>query len=389
MGKKVCMLSSNHSLFDDRIYWKEAVSLKEAGYEVCHIGIGDEEFSGVSPEGIRLLQLKRSPSNKLLTLTGHKRNNYSRLLAAAKKEKADIYTFHDWQINLIGHKLKKLPHSPKVIYDVLEATANMLRSDIEEKGWLTKMVFAPYIKMIELWELRCARQYDEIITCEDKVADHFEQTVPREKISCIHNYSSLDPDHYASADSAKLYDVIYSGGVVPQKGIRELIDSIALVKKLHPDVKALIIGPVLNNAFRDLIQDKIKKLDLQQNVILHDPVPFAGIHRYYLQCRMGMCNWYPNRKNSISIPVKIFEYMAMGLPVIMTEKGVAAVYINEYRTGLLVNPYSPREIADAILRLLKDRSLYDQLSRNGTRAVREKYNWQKEKPRFLEVFARL
>ena len=143
------MLSSNHSLFDDRIYWKEALSLKQAGYDVCHIGVGKEEQSMISNEGIRLIQLSRdSGENFFRTLLGG-RSIYYKLLEAARLEKADIYTFHDWQINLVGKKLKQLPHSPVVIYDVLEATADMLRSNIEEKGWLRRALAEPYFKLIE------------------------------------------------------------------------------------------------------------------------------------------------------------------------------------------------------------------------------------------------
>ncbi len=55
----VCMISSLHGLYDDRIYWKEALSLKNHGYDVIHVTTGEDDLDFVSEHGIRLIQVKK------------------------------------------------------------------------------------------------------------------------------------------------------------------------------------------------------------------------------------------------------------------------------------------------------------------------------------------
>jgi hypothetical protein len=59
MAIKVCMLSYTHQLKDDRIYWKESLSLIRNGYEVTHIAIGENDSDTYSEDGVRLIEVKK------------------------------------------------------------------------------------------------------------------------------------------------------------------------------------------------------------------------------------------------------------------------------------------------------------------------------------------
>ena len=55
----IVFLADLHTLYDDRIYWKQAISLVKNGYNVHYITIGDVSGKGITKEGIHYLQLKR------------------------------------------------------------------------------------------------------------------------------------------------------------------------------------------------------------------------------------------------------------------------------------------------------------------------------------------
>lgn len=57
-GNTVCFLADKHGLYDDRIYWKMAVSLLKKGYKVHYLFIGDQEASGVTNEGVSIKVLE-------------------------------------------------------------------------------------------------------------------------------------------------------------------------------------------------------------------------------------------------------------------------------------------------------------------------------------------
>ena len=130
---KVCMISSLHGLYDDRIYWKEALSLKKHGYDVYHIGIGNKDKEFISDHGIKLIQVGKQKyfenpyTDKLYRILTFKKNIYKKILKTAAELKADVYHFHDSQINKIGKQLKSLAHKPKVIYDVHEPYPQTIR----------------------------------------------------------------------------------------------------------------------------------------------------------------------------------------------------------------------------------------------------------------------
>ncbi|MDR0792523.1 MAG: glycosyltransferase, partial [Chitinophagaceae bacterium] len=188
MARKICMLSSNHSLLDDRIYWKEALSLHKNGYEVCHIGKGEEAREYTTPEGIKLIEIPSVPSSKVAILFKRPSSSYQKIFELAKKEKADAYQFHDWRLNIIGKQLKQLPHKPKVIYDAHEATADLFLMYKNEQSFFRKTAASFFSKCVAEWELHCAKNYDHIITAEEAVAAFFAKVKPAKQITCIHNY---------------------------------------------------------------------------------------------------------------------------------------------------------------------------------------------------------
>lgn len=106
--KNICMLSSAHSAFDVRIFYKEAKSLSKAGYEVVIISQHDKEEI---VDNIKIITLPM-PKNRFHRMT----NIVWKLFKLALKEKADVYHFHDPELIPIGIllKLKRM----KIIYDV-------------------------------------------------------------------------------------------------------------------------------------------------------------------------------------------------------------------------------------------------------------------------------
>ena len=53
------MISSLHGPFDDRIYWKEALSLRKCGFEIIHLCVGRQHRDFISDEGIRIIEIKK------------------------------------------------------------------------------------------------------------------------------------------------------------------------------------------------------------------------------------------------------------------------------------------------------------------------------------------
>ncbi len=130
----------------------------------------------------------------------------------------------------------------------------------------------------------------------------------------------------------------------------------------------------------------IKQLDLEINVVVKPAVPFSEINHYYTISRIGLCLLYKTPKYSTAIPIKLFEYMAFGMPVIFSNHGPSSHIIREENCGLLVDYHDINMANSAMEKLLLNEELAKELGENGKQAVIKKYNWNKEKDKLLTVY---
>jgi glycosyltransferase involved in cell wall biosynthesis len=381
---KICMLSCTHAVEDDRIYWKESLSLCKKGYSLTHIAVGDKEANYTSPEGISCIQIKRTSGSFF-----HRYRFYNKIFEAAAAQKANVYHLHDWQLNIIGKKLKQLSWKPNVVYDAHESIQLLLQQDISDKT--TNIVSAAIKNLIarraDKWEKKKTAGYDAVITAEEYVLSTFMQ-LPEQQQLVLHNYSCFSNEHPSSPNEKK-YDVIYAGLLAKNRGIAELIEATKLLKEKGFLIKILLIGSFCDEGYKKEVTDKISSLNLKENIELHPAVAYQEIKNYYKQSRIGICAWHLTEKNKQAIPIKIFEYMAFGLPVIFSENCFASKYISETGCGILINPGKPEQIATAISAILNDDKIYKQFSENGMKAVDEKYNWEKESEQLINFYSLL
>jgi len=87
------------------------------------------------------------------------------------------------------------------------------------------------------------------------------------------------------------------------------------------------------------------------------------------------------------LPTKVFEYQAYGKPIICVSGGESARYVEKTKSGIVVKPNDAYTLADAIIRLYKDRQLASELGWNGWRHVSENLLTEKIGERIYEVFA--
>lgn len=387
---KICFLADKHELFDDRIYWKMAVPLKEKGYEIHYLLIRNEAKIGITKEGINyeILKLKTFSKNQYLNFILkliNPNNNYKKLFNIAKNLNADVYHFHDLWINRIGRKLKKLPQKPVVFYDAREPYAEDYVSFSSAQGLLKKIVLA-FSNIVDYWEKRMSGYYDLIISNEIIVRDKFRRKLGFDKAEVIYNYTDFYNKYEGVKIEDKKYDFIYCGGITESRGAFKILKATQIVKKNFPDVHVIFIGKYSPDHLRNELNDLILKLGLANNVELHSQVDYKYVSHFYNQSRVGLITWLPEKALTIKLPIKIFEYMAFGLPMIGSNFGHIKKYIKQEDCGLIVNPIDSNEISAAMKELLSNKELYDNFSKNARNATLKKYKWENELNRLLGFY---
>jgi glycosyltransferase involved in cell wall biosynthesis len=115
----------------------------------------------------------------------------------------------------------------------------------------------------------------------------------------------------------------------------------------------------------------------------------AALWRLMADAKVGVVTLHPTPAFIESMPMKLFEYMALGLPVVASDFPGWRAIVESSRCGLLVDPLDADAIAEAICYLLRHPDMAETMGRNGRQAVRSRFAWESEAGRLLALYAEL
>jgi glycosyltransferase involved in cell wall biosynthesis len=187
------------------------------------------------------------------------------------------------------------------------------------------------------------------------------QDVPQEKILILPSLYLDFQTFHPMPDEPCLYDVLFVGRLVSNKGLLNLLDALAKVKKTHPDVKLGILGegPLLGT-----LNERIAALGLNDNVtFLPRAETMHDLAKIYNQTKMLVC-----ASTSEGGPRVTVEAMACRTAVISTPVGIMRDLM-ESGLAFIVSSWGADSLAAKITLLLEDELLREQVAENGEIAV--------------------
>lgn len=392
---KVCIVATENYLYDSRMYWKEACSLKKHGYDVTCIVMSDinEEETGITDQGIKYFKFKSYP-NKLFNSFNiplmheytFSKETFDRIFEITRRENFDIYHLHGLYSLLLIDRLKNFNSKAKIIYEDREFYPDAIRDYNETKGinTINKYLYSYYM---DFWEIIKSYKSDHVIVTDKNIYKRFKNRLGKNKVDIVYNFTNIEPIHNVNYEE-KIYDIIYCGGVTKLRGIFQVVKAINLAKNDGYNLKFLLIGP-LDDKFKDELLKYIDENNLDENVDILGRVDFSELPKYLEKSKIGIVTLLPIPKYEKNIPMKQFEYMAYGLPIVGSDLQPIREFTGESNSGILVNPINEKEIWEAIKILLKNKSIYYELSSNGMKVVKEKYNWKYSEDKLISIYNRL
>ena len=178
--------------------------------------------------------------------------------------------------------------------------------------------------------------------------------------------------------------VSYLGSVTMSRGCDTMI-TVGRELRWRTDgaIRLEVIGEAADGETRRALERAAAAGDLTWSGFIRSDLALARVSGSLA----GLCllNDLPNFRNSL--PTKIIEYAALGVPVITTPLPLAAKLVSDDHVGLVVPWQDPHAVVDAVLRLRNDRALRLQLGANGHRAALRDHDWNRLSTQFVDLMA--
>lgn len=270
---------------------------------------------------------------------------------------------HTWYGHFAGYLAKILYKVPFVatchsLEPLRPWKAQQLGQGYAVSAWMEKIGIEGADKVIAVSRLM-----------KEDVIKHF--NVPADRVEVVHNGIDLEKWRRAPLSPAlrKRYGIaeeyiLFVGRPTPQKGMEYLVDAMDSIPC------QLVMGAVGADT-REYEERMTAKVEAKKNIVwIHELLEEEEYIQLYSGARVFVCP-------SIYEPFGIINLEAMSCktPVVASAVGGILEVVADGETGILVEPANPREIAEAVNKLLNDPDTCRRFGENGRKRVEEHFGW--------------
>jgi glycosyltransferase involved in cell wall biosynthesis len=364
--KHICHITSVHSAEDVRIFVKECRSLAAAGYKVSIVAAGAEEQC---LDGVQVYGLPRTMGSRIRRFTSTVRSVMNKAISL----EADAYHLHDPELLMACRRLKRT--GAKIVFDAHEDFPKQLRSKPYLPSWSIPLLVGAAV----FFERLVAAQLDGVIAATPLIAKKFASY--NKNVVAVCNFPELTDMPEEGILTGRENAVCYIGGIFETRG------AIEMVKAMEKTTGTILH---LAGSYSPVsLRKRMLELPGWNRVREHGFVNRAAIRSILSSSQIGLVLLHPTASYREALPVKMFEYMAAGLPVIASDFPVLREIVERHQCGVLVNPLDVDAIAGAINHLMTHPSETTRMGKNGRRAVETEYNWSSQADVLIRFYERL
>jgi glycosyltransferase involved in cell wall biosynthesis len=367
---RVVHLSTIHPALDVRIFYKECRTLAASGHNVHLLATNPP---GPFQDGVHF-----HPFNPPVVRfrPGRIGRRLARIFRRAVKLRADLYHFHDPELIPIGVLLART--GAKVVYDVHEDApqealtlnkARPLEGRCKSFAW-------------KALEEIAKRMLHAFVCATPTIARRF----PARRTITLQNFPRKE--EFLNGSDAKVTShrerprhVAYVGTIADIRGIREMVRALELLPQ-DSDIRLLLAGRFASPR----LQTEVERMPGWRRVSYLGWQPRDDMRKILAQARAGLVLFHPEPDHFEAQPNKLFEYMAMGLPVIASDFPQWREFVTRVGCGTTVDPLNPAAIARAITQVVGDPHSGEGMGRLGKLAVAGHYNWEAEAGKLLDLY---
>lgn len=308
------------------------------------------------------------------------------LRRTTKSLELDAIHVHDLPLAGIGRRIARERDIPFVL-DLHENYPAAL------KIWShSKKVFGGTFLNPNRWlkyEEEMVRSADRVIVVvEEAISRFLEKEIAESKFVVVSNTLNIARFSTQEGQQAEVvektdFTIMYAGGFGPHRGLRVAIMAMPEILKKIPTAKLVLVGD--GSDLADL-KNLTVRCGVEEKVVFTGWVQMNAVPHYLLACDIGIIPYLSTEHTETTIPHKLFQYMYLRKPVIVSDCKPLQRIVTETQAGLVFKSGDETDFAACVIKLHADKRLRTGLGENGRKSVERQYNWQHTSGKLIELY---
>lgn len=354
----VTVVTVAHRGDDARIAFRQIGALRRAGASVRFIAPGPVATgSNEDPVPVERIVIDRATEWKRFRSWWQ-----AHRVVRGCRGATDIVIVHDLEA-VIPVRLAR-PGCP-VVWDVHE---DMVAS-VDDRDWIPRWMRPPMKRLVAAVE-RLAVSGSRMLLAEESYRQRLGDwpVVPN---------STAVPAHLPRFEQPSRPYVIYVGRLSAARGLRPMIQ---LGRDLRGEAQVVLVGAV-DDDMRDVLRNAVSS----GAVVWKGPLPNPDALTLMSGASVGLCLLEPLQNYVVSMPTKVYEYFAHGVPAVVSPLPLAVEAVERSNAGSVVDPHDREAIAAAVRAFTTDPERRRRAGRNGYEWVRKHHDWHLDGQRFVST----
>jgi glycosyltransferase involved in cell wall biosynthesis len=307
------------------------------------------------------------------------------VMRVLRRERVDAVHVVNLPLAPLGILAGRILRKP-VVYDMFENYPEAIRS-WNLRGFRS-ILRNP--RIAEIIDGFCMRKADRVIAVVQEAADRLtSKGIAPEQVAVVENTVDLSRFRSFKVDPGILRRyadktaLIYTGQFSKERGLETAIDAMNLVRKRIPNAVLVLVG---SGPYKKVLENAAKLRKLNDIIEFTGWVDYGLFPSYIQAASVCIIPQPSNPFIDTTMPNKMYEYMAMGKPVLASDAKPFRRLIAECRCGETFRSGSAEDFADQVVRILRSKVPY---GKNGRRAVEKKYNWAVSSKELIRLYQTL
>jgi glycosyltransferase involved in cell wall biosynthesis len=359
---QIVHFSTVHPPDDTRIFSKECISLAKAGFSVTLVAPGDGSTNFVHGVTCRTVKIPRSRALRMTV-------GQLRMMAALFPLRGDLFHFHDPELMPAALALRLMGR--RVVFDSHEHIAK----DLGEKPWLSgvgRRVAGLCGRALE-WVAAYSMSGIVITT------PGMQRAYARGRTVLVRNLPKLEEFREPPAWEQRRPMVCYVGLVGELRGSRQIARLAT-----RTSARIVVAGRLPDDERRKLQQEPGWRLVEYRGVLDR-----SQIVSLLSEAQLGLAILLPMRNFDDSIPTKMLEYLAAGIPVIASDFESWRALTEGVDCVTFVDPLDEEALARSVNALLGNPARTQVMGRLGRELVLKRFVWEREFEALLSFYSSL